>query len=414
MKRVILCGLSCVVACMVSFSYAQSTNAGDIRGSVTDPSGALVPGVTLAVLNVDTGVSKEFSTNRDGLYDTSSIVTGRYQITFTKDGFEQLVRGPVTVQVGFTGVNAQLRVGSTSQQVVVTSNVPLLNTESGVQQTTLEARSMAQLPNVGTDWPNFTIPLPRTSGPPAGQATGNPPSTPGQFVALNGNLPYNAMLADGSVTTLPSSSNSDVSTFETVAEVQVSTSSFSAQYGIGGYVFNQISKGGTDRFHGAVYEYFQNDALNAKNYGFGNPVTVPFLRYKNYGGSIGGPILKKKMFFYFNFDKLDTSGSTTGFLTTPTAAELAGDFTGQPTIYDPTTQVVTQTPDGPVVTRQSFADEYGNGNKIPANLIAPVAKAIEAYYPQPNVPGNVAQGASINNYYYNAKNSTPATKYFAL
>lgn len=409
MSKTGLCRLSCLVIGMAGIGYAQSTNSGDIRGSVTDQTGALVPGVTVNVLNVDTGVSKDIVTNRDGLYDTSSIVTGRYQITFTKEGFEQLVRGPVTVEVGFTGINAQLKVGSTTQQVVVTSNVPLLDSESGVQQTTLESKSMAQLPNVGTDWQNFTILLPGTSGSPSG-AFGS--TNPGQFVAANGNLPYNAILADGSVTTLPSSSNSDVSTFETVAEVQVSTSSFSAQYGIGGYVFNQISKGGTDRFHGAAYEYFQNDALNAKNYGFGNPVTVPFLRYNNYGGSIGGPILKKKMFFYFNFEKLDQTGSITGFLTVPTAAELAGDFTGQPTIYDPTTQVVTQTPDGPVVSRQSFADEYGNGNKIPANLIDPVAKAIQGYYPQPNVPGDVAQGAAINNYFYNAKNSTPFTKYF--
>jgi Carboxypeptidase regulatory-like domain len=410
MRKAILCRVSCLVVCMVSFGHAQSTNSGDIRGSVTDQSGALIPGVTVTVLNVDTGVSKDFVTNNDGLYDTSSIVTGRYQITFTKEGFEKLVRGPVTVQVGFTGVNAQLRVGATTQQVVVTSNVPLLNSESGVQQTTLEAQSMAQLPNVGTDWQNFTILLPGTSGS-ASSETGSP-ANPGQFVAANGNLPYNTMLSDGSVTTLPSSSNSEVSTFETVAELQISTSSFSAQYGIGGYVFNQISKSGTDRFHGAAYEYFQNDALNARDYGFGNPVTVPFLRYNNYGGSIGGPILKKKMFFYFNFDKLDRTGSNTGFLTVPTEAELAGDFTGQPTIYDPTTQVVAETPDGPVVTRQSFADEYGNGNKIPANLIDPVAKAIQANYPKPNVPGNVAQGVVINNYYYNAKNSSPATKYF--
>ena len=197
-----------------------------------------------------------------------------------------------------------------------------------------------------------------------------------------------------------------------MAELEVSTSSFSAQYGIGGYIFNQISKGGTDHFHGAVYEYFQNDALNAKGYGFGQPITVPFLRYNNYGGSIGGPILKKKLFFYFNFEKLSNHGSNTGFLTVPTEAELNGDFTGQPTIYDPTTQVITQTPDGPVVTRQSFADEYGNGNKIPANLIDPVAKAIQSYYPKPNVGGNVSQGAAINNYFYNALNSTPFTKYF--
>jgi hypothetical protein len=412
MRKASLWGLCLLAVSAAGSGHAQSTNAGDIRGTVTDQSGALIPEVTVTVLNVETGVAKDYVTNSDGVYDTSSIVTGQYQITFTKTGFNRLVRGPVTVQVGLTGVNAQLKIGSTAQQVVVTDNVPLLQTETGEQSTTLEAKSMAQLPNVGTDWQNFTILLPGTSGTPSGQATGSPASNPGQFVAANGNLPYNAMLADGSTTTLPSSSNSDVSTFETVAELEVSTSSFSAQYGIGGYIFNQISKGGTDQFHGAVYEYFQNDALNAKGYGFGEDVTVPFLRYNNYGGSIGGPILKKKMFFYFNFEKLSQHGSNTGFLTVPTQAELNGDFTGQPTIYDPTTQVVTQTPDGPVVTRQSFADEYGNGNKIPANLIDPVAKAIQSYYPKPNVNGNVSQGAAINNYFYNALNSSPFTKYF--
>ncbi len=88
--------------------FAQSTNSGDIRGSVTDSSGALIPGVKITVLDIETGVSKEFTTNQDGLYDTSSIVTGSYQVTFTKDGFERLVRGPVTLQVGFTTVNAAI------------------------------------------------------------------------------------------------------------------------------------------------------------------------------------------------------------------------------------------------------------------------------------------------------------------
>ena len=105
---------------MVGPGHAQSTNAGDIRGTVTDPTGALVPEVTVTVMNIETGVSKDFVTNHDGLYDTSSIVTGRYQITFTKNGFNKLVRGPVTIQVGFTAVNAQLKIGSTAQEVVVT------------------------------------------------------------------------------------------------------------------------------------------------------------------------------------------------------------------------------------------------------------------------------------------------------
>src|SRR5208283_3859052 len=98
-------------------SFGQSTNSGDIRGTVTDASGALIPGVTVTVLNVDTGVSKDYPTNQDGLYDTSSIVSGSYKITFAKEGFEKLVRGPITLEVGFTTVNGQLKVGSATQQV---------------------------------------------------------------------------------------------------------------------------------------------------------------------------------------------------------------------------------------------------------------------------------------------------------
>ena len=167
MRKASLWGLYLLAVSMMGPTYAQSTNAGDIRGTVTDQSGALIPEVTVTVLNVDTGVTRDYVTNQDGLYDTSSVVTGRYQITFTKTGFNRLVRGPVTVQVGFTSLNARLKIGSTAQEVVVTDNVPLLQSESGEQSTTLEAKSMAQLPNVGTDWENFTILLPGTSGTPS-------------------------------------------------------------------------------------------------------------------------------------------------------------------------------------------------------------------------------------------------------
>src|SRR5271156_4621889 len=301
----------CVLLSATGVAIAQNTNSGDIRGTVTDSSGALLPGVTITVLNVDTGVSKNYTSDSAGLYDTSSIVAGSYKLTFQMDGFDRLVRGPVTVPVRLTTVNGQLKVGSVSQEVVVTTDVPLLKTESGDQSATLDSQTLSQLPQTGQDWENFTI----TIAGAAGNSSFGNGTNPGQVAAVNGNLPYNAVLADGVSSTLPSSANADVSILETVQELQVSTSSFSAQYGIGGVIFNHISKGGTAPCHGSLYEYFQNDALNAANYGFGSKVTVPFLRYNNYGGSVGGPILKKKMFFYFNFDKLDTSGSSTGFLT---------------------------------------------------------------------------------------------------
>src|SRR5579859_6409127 len=111
------------VGFLTQSGYAQSVNAGDIRGTVTDQSGAVIPGVTVSVLNVYTGVSKDFTTNKDGVYDTSSIVVGRYQVTFSGPGFETMQRGPITLQVGFTTVNAQLKVGASTQQVTVNADV---------------------------------------------------------------------------------------------------------------------------------------------------------------------------------------------------------------------------------------------------------------------------------------------------
>lgn len=388
--------------------FAQSTNSGDIRGTVTDNTGAVIPGVTVTVTNNNTGVTKTLTTNGAGLYDSSSVVAGNYKITFEKGGFARLERSSVTVLVGLTTVDASLNPGAVTEQVVVNTDVPLLNTENGEQTTTLEAKTLSQLPEVGQNWENFTILLPGATGVPGGsQGAANP----GQEVSVNGNLPYSNVLQDGASTTLPSSANSDVSTLETVQELQVSTSAFSAQYGIGGILFNQISKGGTDSFHGSLYEYAQNNALNAADYAFGaTNAKVPIQHYNNFGGSIGGPIIKRKLFFYFNYDKIiQHGGSANGFLTVPTDAILNGDFTGMNTIYDPATTTVDA---NGKVHRVSFADEYGNGNVIPSGRIDPVAQAIQANYPKPNNPPTYVNGIPTNNYFYNVPGSNPYTKYF--
>ena len=208
------------------------------------------------------------------------------------------------------------------------------------------------------------------------------------------------------------SQNSNLANFETVAEVKIDTNAFSAQYGVGGVIYNQITKGGTSQFHGAGYEYFQNNDLNAAPYSFGagTAARVPPLRNNNFGFLVGGPILKHKMFFFFNFDKdLNFGGQANGFETVPTALMRMGDFTGQPTLYDPTTQTVDA---NGIVHRVSFADEYHNGNKIPANLLDPVAQAIQAYYPQANIPGTVVNGVTSNNFFFNAPSYGQTRKYF--
>jgi hypothetical protein len=409
-------------------SIGQSTNAGDIRGSVTDSTGALIPDVTVTVTNVETGVSKDFITNQDGLYDTSSIVTGSYKVTFTKEGFEKLVRGPVTLQVGFLTVNGELKVGAATQTIEVTTDVALLQTETSEQSTTFESKSMDRLPQVTQDWENFMILLPGAAGTVNGSQGS---SNPGQEVAVNGNLPYSNILADGASTTLSHSQNANPAAFENVGELQINTSSFSAQYGIGGIIFNQVTKGGTNRFHGTAYDFIQNDALTAYPYEFGLTKAgglgpIPFVRYNNFGGSIGGPILKNKMFFYFNYDQTVNHGNSSGFNSLPTDAMIGGDFTaaGLQTLYDPTTQTIaTDSAGNPYPVRKTFASEYGT-TAIPVAMFDKVAANFQKFFPtaaghkaglspvppSPNFIGS--EGEPTNNWYYSLQTSSPIRKYF--
>jgi hypothetical protein len=406
--------LRCVLVLSVAFlgvrsSLAQSTNSGDIRGTVMDTSGAAVPGVDVTLTNVDTGEVQHFTTNDSGIYDTASTRAGNYNITFTKQGFKQLTRGPFKLEVSIITEDATLAVGQVQEIVTVedTGEAPLLQTESGQQGTIMEGKTLEALPQIGAgitgnDWANFNIFLPGASSAPSQPGSeGSGAYNAGDAVSINGNLPnYANFLADGATVVLPVSGNVDNSVFESISEVQVTTSSFSAQYGIGGAVFNQISKSGSNTFHGSAYEYWQNDVLNASNFfpgGNGQPVK-PSIRYNEWGGSVGGPIIKNKLFFFFVRDKITNNGSGNQHTSTvPTLAERSGDFSGQPTIYDPTTAGVGG-------TRTAFP-----GNVIPGNRIDPVALKVLGFYPSPNAGG---PNATVNNFVFLSPSSNPNLRYF--
>src|SRR5580693_8831510 len=406
----------CLVLCIANSAFSQSTNSGDIRGTATDPSGALMPGVAVTVTNLDTGATKDLVTNSDGLYDTASILPGNYRVTFTKEGFGKLVRGPITLQVGIITVNGALKVGRIAETVEVTADIPLLKTENAEQSTTLDSQTMVNLPQVGSsgqNWGPLAQLLPGASGTGGSMPTASGNSgDPGIAISVNGDLPYyDNFLQDGASTNLPISANVDIATFETMQELQISTSTFSAQYGIGGAVFNQITKSGSNRWHGAGYEYFQSDQLKADSYNFSStPQPKPFLRDDNYGGAFGGPIVKNKLFFYFNIDRIYfNGGGASNVATVPTANMRAGDFTGMPTIYDPTSPIVNG-------SRTSFASENGGLNQIPKARFDTVAAAAQAYYPAPNTPGQVPNpafpGVVVNNYAYTSPNLNPFHKWF--
>lgn len=426
--------VSGLLLCAGIVTRAQSSSTGEIRGTVTDPTGAVVPDATVSVMNVNTGVEKAFRTNRNGIYDTVSTPNGQYKITITAPGFEKLVLGPITLDVGTITLDGPLRVGSDQQQIVISADTAaLLNTESGEQSTTFDEKTMLQLPQVGQDWANFTILLPGS----AGASSANGVTTSGVGVSLNGGAPYSGnFLSDGGSVTNPHSADVETDTFETVAEVQIEDSNFSAQYGIGGAVFSQITKGGENKFHGSAYEHFQNDALEARSYFAAPGQHVGPLKFNQFGGAIGGPILHNRMFFYFNYDKSIDNQSYTGFSTMPTDRMKGANgefdetqlepldsngrripltdsngniitnpcngatvYTGE--IFDPATQITV----GGNPCRFPFA----NDNVIPANRIDNVARNLLQDFQEPNQ--SVSQGI-VNDYYFLVPTPYPSTRIF--
>ncbi|MGA8632859.1 MAG: TonB-dependent receptor, partial [Terracidiphilus sp.] len=356
----------------------QATNSADVTGTVTDSTGAVVPGVTIAIKDVDKGEVRTITSNGAGAYDTGPVVPNdNYTITFSREGFESVQRGPMLLQVGQIGLNVQLPVGQSTQQVVVNENAPLLQTTSAELSTTIPTDTLQTLPQSGNpDWQSFLLLLPGTSGNAGSQAN------PGMgSLAANGSMPFSTAMLDGSTISSPMSDNViNTPIFDAIGEVKMSDSNFSAQYGTGGVIFNQISKGGTNTWHGLGYDYFENNALNAANYGFGFG-KVPVLKLNNFGWQASGPVIKNKIFFLIDWEhRIQHAAGSVNVTTLPTTAMRTGDFTGAGlnTLYDPTTETIN--PVTGVVTRQSFISEYGS-NKIPAGMIDPVAKNIEALFP---------------------------------
>lgn len=365
---------------------AQNTNTGEIKGMVTDPSGAVVPNVAVTVTNIQTGVVTRTTTDGAGLYDVPSLLPGNYTLRFKASGFKELVRQGVVLQVETIGINAQLEVGATSQEVTVTAQAPLLQTESSDEHVIFDAKTIEDVPNVGGVWYNeLTNVLPGVN--PGGPGGGQDAS--GQGVGINGTQGYLAdWLIEGSDATQPRDVNAsdNYPPQDSIGEVQAVTSNFGAQYGTGVAAYNVILKSGANQWHGSAFEFNQNDAFNALNYfpvigANGKPEKEP-LRWNEYGGSIGGPIRHDKLFFYFTYQRNPEHSSGVYTATVPTDAMKQGDFSALPNpIYDPTSTTCG--------TGWCYRNPFPN-NKIDIAM-DPVALAIQKYFPEPN---SVPSGSS--------------------
>jgi hypothetical protein len=367
-----------------------------------------MPEVSVTVMNNETGVVNKYVTNRDGLYDTNSILPGSYTIEFSKAGFASFKRSPVVLQVGTFTVDAVLNVGPASQVVQVSADLPLLKTEDAQVTTTLSLEELSQLPNVdpANGWTYLLKLLPGATSTPMGTNGGGAGAQePGLDQAIGGTMPYFASyLVDGGSIWLPHSANIDQGQSESVAEVNVIATDASAQYGGGGSVFNVISKSGANQFHGSLYENFQNDALDAKDY-FNNGAKAK-QRFNYFGGAIGGPILRNRIFFYFNYQQLENPNNSIAKVSEPTAAMKAGCF--DPALFGNNLTLDAAHGGAPLTTNPVQCGNFNpNDLAIPTAYFDPVAVNIQNnYFLSPNLSG------LQNNYEYLKPANGNQTKYF--
>jgi len=339
---------------------AQTTQ---IAGHVVDQTKGAISGASITLTRASTGEVLHTTTTEQGYYSFPSILPGSYSVAVEKQGFGTVDRTGVVVQTAETStVDVALTVGSVNQSVTVNEEVPQLQTQSAAVGNEVENKTIIDMPLLD----RRSSQLQRLSGFVVPNGTGS-----GATFAIAGGRGNNAnYLIDGGeaqnlVLGVPTLMFDPP--VESVQEFNVAISNYAAELGrTGGAVIQMTTKSGTNQFHGSLYEFFRNDALNTRSF-FAK--TVPELRYNLFGGSIGGPIIKNKTHFFFNYEGRRQNSATTGVYNVPTLAEETGDFAGDKTVTNP-------------YTGKPFA-----GNIVPATLLDPIGLKLASYYPAPNVAG---------------------------
>lgn len=364
LRRCVMVAFCELALCLVA-ATAQNRTTAQLAGTVTDPSGGVIPGVSVTVTSLQTGVTMHATTNRVGYYDIPFLPPATYSVKYQRSGFKSVERNHVELQLDQNArIDVSLPVGATESTVTV-EGTPLLDQSDSQRGTNISNIMVGSLPLVGRDPSSLATLAAGTSTAQSGVGA-NP--DPGRR-SINGNRAFSiSATVNGGSMILPQSQNFSafVPPLSDVAEFAVVQDNFGAEYENGTSVLNMITKSGTNQFHGSLFEYLENDLLDASNR---FALRKPPLRYNQFGGTVGGPIKRNKSFFFFSYQNTLNPNSATTVHTTPTDAVKGGDFTGFPTITDPQ-------------TGQPFQD-----NKIPQKRIDPVANAIQSYFPAPNVSG---------------------------
>ena len=306
--------------------WAQK-DAGAIVGLVRDSSGAVVAGANVTVTDVDRGIDVTLSTNNDGEYVASPLKIGNYKVTVEKKGFKKAVAGPVSVNIqDRVGVDFQLQPGTTSETMTVTSEGSQLETETSDLGQVVDSRRINALPLNGRNYAQLAL-----------LGVGIAPAEPGSrvegtfgFSSNGARSLQNNFLLDG----IDNNANlGDVlngaayvvePSVDAIAEFKVETNSYSAEFGRGnGAIMNAVIKSGTNKIHGDVFEFLRNDKVDAAN-AF-DTVKQPY-QQNQFGFTLGGPIIKNKLFFFGDYEGLRIRQALPQLSTVPTQAQISGDF----------------------------------------------------------------------------------------
>jgi hypothetical protein len=348
---------------------------GTVVGTVRDVTGAVVTGAQVSATNLDTGIVQTAVSGSGGDYTLPNLAPGNYKITAQSKGFSTAISARNTVQVQeTTRVDFSLSPGATSQQIVVTGEAPLVQSTTSDIGHVIQSQQIEALPLNGRLFEQLVTIVPGAVQAGWSSFAENPSAagalTPTQ-ATVNG-LPWsgNYYMIDGVHNTEPLNAFISITPpLDSVDSFKVETSNPNAEYGsFGGAIINLVIKSGTNSLHGEAFDYFRNDDLNARD--FFAQTRAPY-KSNQFGGTLGGPIIKNKLFFFASYQQLLSHQGQTNVLTVPTELQRQGILTegGQPTIYNP-------------VTGQAFAN-----NTLPGSMIDPVALKVANLFPQPTSLG---------------------------
>jgi carboxypeptidase family protein/TonB-dependent receptor-like protein len=353
--------------------------SGALTGVVRDPSGAAIPGVTVAVTDLASDRQRTALSSSDGVYTVASLSPGDYRVSAELTGFKTVTRDGIRLRTGeVTRIDFDMSIGAVTDSVTVNADAPALRSEQAGLGHVVERQRIEQLPLNG-----------RTFILLAGLAPGValPPNS--QFPRINGGRPRtNEYLFDGISVLQPEPGQ--VAYFpvvDAIEEFKVESNSVPAEFGrFNGGVINLTTKSGTNLLHGGGFEFLRNEALNARNYFQLSPAPKPEYRRNQFGGTLGGPLVRDRTFFFADYQGQRQGIGRTVISSVPTALQRQGIFSESiagrvPIIYDPaTTQPGT------------FARAPFPGNAIPFERMDPVALALLQRYPLPTSSG------TANNY----------------